>query len=106
MKSRRRVNSVVRRLHTYNRQMVSQTNLQEQVDAMLRRGIIFSIFWLMGVGSLIAIVQAVKARKIIRQSNGEIRGSGKVMWCFIVGGAGLLFWGFVILMVVIKSVTT
>jgi len=72
---------------------------------MLRRGIVFSLFWLMGVGSLIAIVQAIKARKIIQQSNGEIRGSGKVMWCFIVGGAGLLFWGLVILMVVIKSVT-
>ena len=73
---------------------------------MLRRAIIFSIFWLMGVGSLIAIIQAIKARKIIRRSNGEIRGSGKVMLCFIVGGAGLLFWGFVMLMVVIKSVTT
>jgi len=60
----------------------------------------------MGVGSLIAVIQAMKARKIIRRSNGEIRGSGKVMWCFIVGGAGLLFWGFVMLMVVIKSVTT
>lgn len=46
---------------------------------MLRRGVIFSIFWLMGVGSLIAIIQAMKARKIIRQSSGEIRGSGKVM---------------------------
>ena len=85
---------------------MSQTDLQHQVDAMLRRGIIFSIFWLMGVGSLIAIIQAMKARDIIRQSNGEIRGSGKVIWCFIVGGAGLLFWGYVILMVVIKAATT
>ena len=73
---------------------------------MLRRGIIFSIFWLMGFGSLIAVIQAAKALKIIRQSNGEIRGSGKVMWCFIVGGAGLLFWGYVILMLVIKTATT
>src|ERR1043165_5180534 len=40
------------------------------------------------------------------QSNGEIRGSGKVMWCFIVGGVGLLFWGYVILMVVINVATT
>ena len=73
---------------------------------MLRRGIIFSIFWLMGVGSLIAIIQAMKARRIIRESNGNIRGSGKVMWCFIVGGAGLVFWGYVILMVIIKAATT
>ena len=60
----------------------------------------------MGVGSLIAIIQAIKARKIIKQSNGEIRGSGKVMWCLIVGGAGLLFWSYVILMVLIKAVIT
>ena len=85
---------------------MSKSDLQDQVDGMLRRGIFFSIFWLMGVGSLIAIIQAVKARKIIQQSNGEIHGSGKVMWCFIVGGAGLLFWGYVILMDVINVATT
>lgn len=73
---------------------------------MLRRGIFFSIFWLMGVGSLISIIQAVKARKIIQQSNGEIRGWGKVVWCFIVGGAGLLFWGYILVMVVISVATT
>ena len=86
--------------------VVSQTDLQHQVDAMLRRGVIFSIFWFMGVGSLIAIFQGMKARKIIRQSGGEIRGSGKVWWCLIVGGMGLLCWGYVILMVVIKVATT
>jgi hypothetical protein len=96
----------VRRLHSVIQTVMSKSDLQHQVDGMLRRGIFFSIFWLMGVGSLIAIIQAVKARKIIRQSNGEIRGSGKVMWCFIVGGAGLLFWGYVILMVVINVATT
>lgn len=72
---------------------------------MLRRGILFSIFWLMGIGSIISIVQGIKALRIIRQWNGEIKGMGKVLWCFIVGGSGLLFWGFVILMVIIKRVT-
>ena len=85
---------------------MSNNYLQHQVDGMLRRGIFFSIFWLMGIGSLISVIQAVKARKIIQQSDGEIRGSGKVMWCFIVGGAGLLFCGYVILMVVINIATT
>lgn len=73
---------------------------------MLLHGIFFSIFWLMGFGSLIAIVQALRAHKIIRQSDGAIRGSGRVVWCFIVGGAGLLFWGYVLLMVVISIATT
>lgn len=58
---------------------------------MLRRGVFYSIFWLFGVGSIIAIVQGYKALKIIRHSSGEIKGRGKVMWCFIVGGAAVLF---------------
>ena len=70
---------------------------------MLRRGVIFSIVWLMGVGSLIAVIQAIKARKIIQQSNGEIRGSGKVVWCLVVGGLGLLFWGYVLVMVLMSA---
>jgi hypothetical protein len=86
--------------------MQSRTHTQNEVDSMLRRGVLFSIFWLMGVGSLIAVVQGFKAQRIIRQSNGDLKGMGKVMWCFIVGGAGLLFWGFVILMVIIKRATT
>ena len=85
--------------------MQSRNHLQQQVDSMLRRGVLFSIFWLMGIGSLIALVQGIKGFRIIRQSNGEIKGMGKVLWCLIVGGAGLLFWAFVILMVIIKSAT-
>ena len=85
---------------------MSKSHLQHQVDGMLRRGVIFSIFWLMGVGSLIAVIQAVRARRIIQQSNGEIQGMGKVLWCFIVGGIGLLFWGYVLLMLVINAATT
>jgi hypothetical protein len=78
-------------------------HLQEKVNAMLRRGILFSIFWLMGAGSLIAIIQGIKALRIIRQSNGQIMGTGKVWWCFVVGGIGLLFWGYVFIMVMISA---
>lgn len=70
---------------------------------MLRRGVIFSIVWLMGVGSLIAVIQAFVARKIIQRSHGEIRGSGKVVWCLVVGRLGLLFWGYVLVMVVMSA---
>jgi hypothetical protein len=82
---------------------MERDHLQEKVNAMLRRGILFSIFWLMGVGSLIAIIQGIKAQMIIRQSNGQISGTGKVWWCFVVGGTGLLFWGYVLIMVIISA---
>ena len=77
--------------------------LQGEVNAKLRRGIFYSIFWLMGVGSAIAVIEGFKAKRLIRQSGGELKGIGKVWWCFIVGGAGLLFWLFVVLMVIINK---
>ena len=75
---------------------------QQEIDARLRRGIVYSIFWLMGIGSAISVFEGFKARKLISQSNGELKGMGKVWWCFIVGGAGLMFWLFVVLMVIIN----
>jgi hypothetical protein len=85
--------------------MDNNSHLQDKVDSMLHRGILFSILWLMGIGSAISIFQAIKAMKIIKQSNGTITGMGKVWWCFIAGGWGVMFWGFVMLKVIINSAT-
>ena len=52
--------------------------LQGEVNAKLRRGIFYSIFWLMGVGSAIAVIEGFKAKRLIRQSGGELKGIGKV----------------------------
>jgi len=79
---------------------------QREINTRLRRGIFYSIFWLMGVGSVIAVREGLRAKKLISQSGGELKGMGKVWWCLIVGGAGLLFWLFVVLMVVINKATT
>ena len=65
---------------------------QSQLDSMLKWGIIFSLFWLAGVGSLVAVVLGLKARKEIAASNGMLAGSGRVRWCLIVGGLGLALW--------------
>lgn len=71
---------------------------QEKVDSMLKWGIVFSILWCAGVGSLIAFIYGIKSRKIINQSNGELVGEGRVWWCLIVGGLGILFWVPIIIM--------
>jgi hypothetical protein len=65
---------------------------QNQVDRLLRRGIFFSILWLMGVGSCIALWSGIKARRLITQSEGRLKGMGNVTWCFILGGLGLIIW--------------
>jgi hypothetical protein len=66
--------------------------VQEQVRYLVKRGVIFSLLWLAGIGSLIAIVSGLKARKIIKQSSTPIQGMGGIWWCLIVGSVGVLLW--------------
>jgi len=66
--------------------------LQRSVNKLLNKGVFFSIFWLMGLGSLISITSAVKASRIMKANTGQISGKFRVWWCFIVGGAGVAIW--------------
>ena len=81
---------------------MNSDKLQNEVDTLLRKGVLYSIIWLMGVGSLISIIKAIKAKRIIDRSNNTIVGMGKVWWCFIFGGIGLLFWGFILVRVILN----
>jgi hypothetical protein len=65
---------------------------QDQVNRGLKFGVIFSILWLAGLGSLYALIQGLKFRKAISQSDGNLVGIGKAWWCIIVGGLGFSFW--------------
>ena len=76
---------------------------KHEVDVLLKKGVWFSVFWLLGFGSFIAVKNALKARQIINKSDGEIESDGRVIWCFIVGGLGLGFWVFVIIMGIINN---
>jgi hypothetical protein len=64
--------------------------LQVRVSKMLGYGFAFSLVWAAGVGSVIALVVGLRARKIIRQSGGEISGIGMAWWCILAGAAGVL----------------
>ncbi len=79
------------------------SNEKQAVDELLKKGVWFSIFWLLGFGSFIAVRNALKARTIINSSNGEIKPDGRVWWCFIVGGLGLSFWLFVLIMALLNN---
>ena len=59
--------------------------LQVKTSRMLALGFTLSIVWLLGVGSLIAFILGLKGRRIIKQSDGKIRGLKMAWWCIIVG---------------------
>lgn len=57
---------------------------------MLSDGFIFSLVWLSGIGSIIALIIGLRAIIIIRRSNGQLTGIGMAWWCVIAGAAGVL----------------
>ena len=77
---------------------------KQVVDELLKKGVWFSIFWLLGLVSFIAVKNGLKARKIINNSNGEIKPDGRVLWCLFVVGLGLSFWLFVLVMAIINNI--
>jgi hypothetical protein len=61
---------------------------QTKLNKILTRGIVFSIIWLAGFGSALALYQGLQARRII-ELNPELQGTGRAWWCIIVGGLGV-----------------
>ena len=78
-------------------------NKKRFVDELLKKGVWFSIFWLLGFGSFIAIKNGLKAKTIINNSNGEIEPDGRFWWCITVGGLGISFWLFVSIMAFLNN---
>jgi hypothetical protein len=65
---------------------------QREVDSILRWGIVFSVLWLGGIGSLVAVRAGLRARRLIAASDGTLTGSGGAWWCVVVGGVGAVVW--------------
>jgi hypothetical protein len=64
--------------------------LQVRVSKMLGVGFVLSLVGTGGVSSLIALIIGLRARKIIKESGGEISGVRMAWWCIIVGAVGTL----------------
>jgi hypothetical protein len=63
---------------------------QIKVSKMLGLGFVFSITLIGGISSLIALVIGLRARKLIRRSNGELVGIKLAWWCIIAGSLGVI----------------
>jgi hypothetical protein len=77
---------------TLNRPIRHESAEQAEVNSLLRRGVVFSIIWLMGFGSVYALFLAWRAHRIMRTSDQKLRGNGKLVWCIAFGLLGVSFW--------------
>ena len=82
----------------------TREDVQKKVKSLIRIGIFFSIFWMVGIGSLISLVLGLKARKIIMQADTRIDGMGGVYWCLIVGGLGLIISLLILIAIIIPMI--
>lgn len=65
-------------------------DLQIKVSKILSRGFIFSIVWLGGIGSFVAVISGLYAMRVIDKSKGQIGGIKMAWWCVIVGFIGMV----------------
>lgn len=66
--------------------------VQEIVTRMVKKSMLFSIFWLAGIGSIFAIYYGWKSLKLIMESEEQIKGKGKAIFGIIFGILGVLVW--------------
>ena len=52
--------------------------LQKEFDRITNRGIIFGLIWIMGIGSVIAIISGYQAGKIFKESGNSLEGKDKI----------------------------
>jgi hypothetical protein len=65
-------------------------DLQVKVSKILGVGFVFSLVWVAGIGSLVAVILGLYARKLIIDSNGEVGGIKMAWWCIVVGTLGTI----------------
>ncbi|MEZ4822827.1 MAG: hypothetical protein R2942_10565 [Ignavibacteria bacterium] len=75
--------------------------LQKEFDRVTNRGIIFGLVWIMGIGSVIALISGYQAGKIYKESGNSLEGKNKIFKSYIAGFSGILLWIIAILIIII-----
>ncbi|MEO8211295.1 MAG: hypothetical protein ABI840_12115 [bacterium] len=74
---------------------------QIEFNRLVNRGVILGLVWILGVGSVIALISGFQAKKILKEADYKIEGKEKIKRCFIIGIGGLLVWVIAILIILV-----
>ncbi len=76
-------------------------SVQTEFTRIVNRGIILGFVWILGVGSVIALISGFQAKKISREAGFELEGKDKITKCFLVGIGGFLLWAIAITIIIV-----
>ncbi len=65
---------------------------QTEINRLVNRGIVLGLVWIMGIGSVIALISGFQAKKLIRSSENVLTGNKKANQSILIGILGLLVW--------------
>lgn len=67
----------------------NELSVQVRLCKLLGVAFALSLMGLSGLGSLVALIQGLRARRIIKQHQGRLGGAILAWWCIVVGALGL-----------------
>jgi Domain of unknown function (DUF4190)/zinc-ribbon domain len=71
------------------RYVPSASSRHSPVNRMAAASIVFAVAWVWGVGSLLAVVYGLMARRAIERSGGRVGGGGIAVMAIVLGSIGL-----------------
>ena len=83
--------------------MTDDELLYAELDRTLFRGMVFSLLWLAGLGSLYAFWCGVRARRMSRSLSVPLNTTVKMIWCIVVGAIGMVIWVPIILIGIVNN---
>ena len=63
--------------------------VRRPVNRLAAASIVFAVAWLWGIGSLLAVITGLMAKRAIDESEGGVGGGGIAVTAIILGWAGL-----------------
>lgn len=82
--------------------MQSKEEFEIEFYRLVNRGIILGYAWILGAGSVISLISAYQANKILKTTNlNPTDGKSKIRKCLFIGISGLMLWVIAIVIIIV-----
>jgi hypothetical protein len=92
------------KIHTAKEKNANQPIYDRQIYRLAIISFVFSLIWLGGVGSLIAIISGRKALRLIKRYETNVVGNFPAKFGYIAGWVGLCWWGGILLFIILMAI--